>query len=338
MVLPSSIPISNILEIGIPYERAKAVCNKYVRDGSEREVNISYTARNDVLIAFDKGDLSNPPSPVDYATRFDKAATEVQHLLKDSYQRFRGTPEYGKFVADYHSRSRRLKRRVSRSFKTMTKDLSRSADPPSGANLNRQKSSPALRSFARESRVSGKLNVHNIFTDGMGSPRSCPVTPVDMPPRPTPLPNYSSIGSLRTYSKPLRGRSGSKTPDGRRQKSFHAMINDGRGFVRNLERNLSEDEPEEKETDKEEEAEPASSASDLSTDSPTPANDSLILNFQISPPIAPTTANLAIHDTIQLGVMPRSVTPPRKKDEDVTDIDTNASVKVGSFGKDSVKL
>lgn len=90
--LPEDIPKSHILEEPDHYERAKAICDKYIRQNSEREINISWGTRVAITNAFDKLDVITKPSPLEFSTRFDFAAAEIKKLLSDSFRRFCLTP------------------------------------------------------------------------------------------------------------------------------------------------------------------------------------------------------------------------------------------------------
>ena len=93
MKLPDRIPKSAIIhDEQNPYDRAKVLCDTYIREGSERQVNISYGVRTDIIMKFDKEDLNKPPTPAQYVLRFDEAADEIRRLLNDSFRRFSLTP------------------------------------------------------------------------------------------------------------------------------------------------------------------------------------------------------------------------------------------------------
>ena len=92
MALPNDIPKSHILLEKDHYVRGRMICNKYIRQNSEREINISWSARVDIVNAFDSKDLNQLPTVLEYSTRFDYAASEIRKLLTDSYRRFCLTP------------------------------------------------------------------------------------------------------------------------------------------------------------------------------------------------------------------------------------------------------
>eukprot|EP01083_Nonionella_stella_P052059 138288_1 len=125
MELPDDIPKSHILQEPDPYARCAMICNKYIRRNSEREINISWSTRNQIVKAFDAEDVVTKPEPITFCTRFDCAAEEIRKLLTDSYRRFCLTPQYKKFCRDYNTRTRRIQRKLSKSFRSVTRELSR---------------------------------------------------------------------------------------------------------------------------------------------------------------------------------------------------------------------
>lgn len=92
MELPQDIPKSYILKEKDHYERGRMICNKYIRQNSEREINISWSARCNIVSKFDSNDLITAPEPYECSQRFDAAATEIRKLLADSFRRFCLTP------------------------------------------------------------------------------------------------------------------------------------------------------------------------------------------------------------------------------------------------------
>ena len=88
MELPDNIPQSHILKEKDHYERGRMICNKYIRQNSEREINISWSSRCDIVSKFDSTDLINDPAPFECSQRFDAAAAEIRKLLADSFRRF----------------------------------------------------------------------------------------------------------------------------------------------------------------------------------------------------------------------------------------------------------